>query len=73
MNIPPLWMAILIACSLAVPLLLRMAGVRRKAVAPRTRLAFDDGTETIDSTQQARLFRLGRLSLDEPGAGRARR
>lgn len=73
MNIPPLWMAILIACSLAVPLLLRMAGVRRKAVAPRTRLAFDDGAETIDPTQQAHLFRLGRLSLDEPGAGRARR
>lgn len=73
MNIPPLWMAILIACLLAVPLLLRMAGVRRKAAAPRTRLAFDDGTETIDCTQQAHLFRLGRLSLDEPGAGRARR
>ncbi|MCC6072970.1 hypothetical protein ACFSQU_14505 [Massilia sp. GCM10020059] len=73
MTISPLWMAIPIACLLAVPLLLRMAGLRRKAAAPRKRLAFDEGPETVGSPQQAHLFRLGRLSLDEPGAGRARR
>ena len=73
MNIPPLWIAILVACLFAVPLLLRLAGLRAKAVVPRKRLAFDDRAETVHSAQKAPLFRLGRLSLTESGADRARR
>lgn len=73
MNIPPLWIAILVACLLAVPLLWRLAGVRRKAFVPRKRLAFDDRSETVESPQEAQLFRLGRLSLAKPDAERVRR
>lgn len=73
MNIPPLWLAILVACLFAVPLLLRLAGVRRKGVTPRKRLVFDDRSETVEPLQEAQLFRLGRLSLAEPDAERVRR
>lgn len=73
MNIPPLWIAILVACVLAVPLLLRMAGLRAKAVVPRKRLAFDEKTEAAEPVPEPHLFRLGRLSLTESGADRARR
>lgn len=38
MNIPALWMTILVACALAVPLLLRIARVRVSARVPRQRL-----------------------------------
>lgn len=73
MNIPPLWIAILVACLLALPLLLRLAGVRPKALVPRKRLAFDENAESVEPSQQAHLFRLGRLSLAEPDAERVRR
>ena len=73
MQIPPLWIAVLVACVLAVPFLLRISGVRAKAVLPRKRLSFDERPGALGSAHEAPLFRLGRLSLSEPDAERVRR
>jgi hypothetical protein len=67
MQNPPLWIAVLVACVLAVPLLKRL--VKRRAPLPlqRKRLSFDRDGEAAEVAEQGQ-FRLGRLSLGE-GAG----
>lgn len=66
MQIPPLWLALLAACALAVPLVIRLF---RTPPPPRSRLAFDPPAAAAGGGD-ARPFRLGRLSLDEVAAER---
>jgi hypothetical protein len=67
MQIPPLWIALLVACALAVPLLKRLVGARPPPPPQRRRLSFDQRPE-VPGVAAQRVFRLGRLSLGE-GAG----
>jgi hypothetical protein len=71
MNLQSLWIALVLACLLAVRQVLRVVRVGVKAMAPRQR--FDPDTSETAPAQQGQLFRLGSSSLDDSAAGCARR
>ena len=68
MQIPPLWIAVLVACVLAVRCCVAVARRPREAAAAAQPLSFDDASGGRDARTR-RQFRLGRLSLSD-GAGR---